>query len=342
MAASSTHARRGARDRRLIRQWELVRALASRRRGATLQELAELLEVSRKTVQRELRLLESAGVPVTNEARYGTTRWYLAEDAGLPALGLSALQVAALGIARSELEVLEGSTWVQELDALLQGARAKPEQLPLRLPPAPPVNPAALTAIERAMRHGVQLHLEYRSVARGGLPEWVHVEPLVLNVADNTPYLFGYAVEREAKRTYRLSRVVRAEVTAIPARHRADVSEGSAFELSIKAWSGEPTRVRVRLSARVAWLVRDFPLVRSQSLKPNPDGSVTVSAVVSGTVEAMRWVLGWGAEAEVLEPAALRDATAQELDRALTLYRPVRKTTRAKTRGDRNAVRGRA
>jgi predicted DNA-binding transcriptional regulator YafY len=33
------------------------------------------------------------------------------------------------------------------------------------------------------------------------------------------------------------------------------------------------------------------------------------------------WILGWGADAEVLEPAELRDELATELGRAAALYR---------------------
>ena len=36
------------------------------------------------------------------------------------------------------------------------------------------------------------------------------------------------------------------------------------------------------------------------------DGSLTWRAKVSGTLEIRSWILGWGADVEVLEPAPLR------------------------------------
>lgn len=333
------HPRRGAKDRRFIRQWQLVSTLAERRRGATVRELAGILEVSEKTVRRELHVLDSGGVRFQTTSTNGTVRWRLDRECGLPALGLSALQVALLGLARVSLEPLAGTTWVREIDALLASVRQKGEQLPLRFPAGPPGNPAALAAIERAMRLGVRLHVDYRSVARRGAVESTHVEPLLLNVAHGTPYLLAHSVERGAQRTYRLSRIVKAEVTAVRAVHQPGREHGRAFEHSVKSWTGEPTHVRVRLSPRVAWLAGDFPLVHDQTLEPAADGSVVVSATTAGTTEALRWVLGWGGEAEALEPRVLRDAVANKLSRALSHYRPVRKATPAKTRRDTNAVR---
>ena len=40
--------------------------------------------------------------------------------------------------------------------------------------------------------------------------------------------------------------------------------------------------------------------------EPAPDGSLTWQATVSGTVEIRSWILGWGADVEVLAPAELR------------------------------------
>jgi proteasome accessory factor B len=42
---------------------------------------------------------------------------------------------------------------------------------------------------------------------------------------------------------------------------------------------------------------------------------------IAGMREIRIWILGWGADAEVLEPATLRAAVAAELKKAATLYR---------------------
>ena len=60
----------------LTRQWILLRTLSSRRYGATISELEGELEVSSRTVRRDLAVLQAAGLPVeeTVLAR-GLKRW---------------------------------------------------------------------------------------------------------------------------------------------------------------------------------------------------------------------------------------------------------------------------
>ena len=62
----------------------------------------------------------------------------------------------------------------------------------------------------------------------------------------------------------------------------------------------------------------------SQTLIDLTDGRLEVTLHVADTLEVRRWILGFGSEAEVLEPAALREALrrdAEALTRKLTPQR---------------------
>ncbi|MFW6236376.1 MAG: WYL domain-containing protein [Desulfovibrionales bacterium] len=52
----------------------------------------------------------------------------------------------------------------------------------------------------------------------------------------------------------------------------------------------------------------------------NPDGSIILELTTSGRYEVMRWVLAFGAEAEVLEPKAMREEIASSLKSTLDRY----------------------
>jgi hypothetical protein len=73
-------------------------------------------------------------------------------------------------------------------------------------------------------------------------------------------------------------------------------------------------------------------LVIDQREQSGPDGSLVVEACVAGSLEALPWVLGWGASAEVLVPLELRTVVTEQLARALGRYAtpPVRKASRKK------------
>jgi proteasome accessory factor B len=67
-----------------------------------------------------------------------------------------------------------------------------------------------------------------------------------------------------------------------------------------------PTVVRLRFSAAVAGRVQEIRWHPTQAVEAGPDGRLSWSATVSGTVEIRSWILGWGADVEVLAPAELR------------------------------------
>jgi predicted DNA-binding transcriptional regulator YafY len=96
--------------------------------------------------------------------------------------------------------------------------------------------------------------------------------------------------------------------------------EDALFQNSARVWSGPGVEVIVRLSPSAKRFAHEYPLHAGQSLIDEADGSVLVRATVAGTVEAMRWVLSWGKEAEAVAPAELRDAVCAEFAQGLRNY----------------------
>ncbi|MEY4549339.1 MAG: hypothetical protein RL685_5534, partial [Pseudomonadota bacterium] len=114
----------------LSRQWRLVQELNGSRMGLSIQRLQDATESSRSTVYRDLELLRQAGVPIEPVTLNGEARYRMLRPLELPGLGLNALQLSALHLARSELQGLAGAGFVSELDALL--ARCGPPERQLR------------------------------------------------------------------------------------------------------------------------------------------------------------------------------------------------------------------
>jgi predicted DNA-binding transcriptional regulator YafY len=59
----------------VIRQWRLVRLLASTKMGRSIPDLQRELEVTSRTVRRDLESLEHAGFPLISETRRGDVLW---------------------------------------------------------------------------------------------------------------------------------------------------------------------------------------------------------------------------------------------------------------------------
>lgn len=293
-------------------------ALQERRKyGASVRVLMEELGVARQTVYKYLKILEEAGVPLVVSKASGEARYRLLTEAELPDRGLSPLQVAALHLARAALEPLAGTRLLREFERFLAKLKPPEAQQHFQFVDHVPSHPAVAEVLDQAMREKRRVAIEYRAASRGGSPTFVRIEPLVLRVAGREPYVRAYCVERNAERTYKLARVTCAILT----EERSTYDGGhDTFTGSVKAWSGDLQRVRVRLARDVAWLAGEYPLIAGQRTEPQLDGSLIVEAEVAGIQETLRWVLGWGGSAEALEPAALREAVRKELLRALGPY----------------------
>jgi predicted DNA-binding transcriptional regulator YafY len=74
----------------------------------------------------------------------------------------------------------------------------------------------------------------------------------------------------------------------------------------------EAATVRVRFRRDQAKYVRERLWHPSQAFEDHADGSLTLTLRVADTIEVKRWIQGWGAAAEVVEPARLRREIAAE------------------------------
>lgn len=308
----------------LLRQWRLIEALHGKTRGVTAPALTEELSTSRATLYRDLAVLTEVGIPIARDVVNGETRYRLL-GAGLPALAPTAMQFAALLVARELAAPLEGTSLVRELDGLLhnqvgKAGKAAKSRVTIKASPSTQMT-KALEVIDQAMARGKQLSFMYRAASKGDEKASLRtVDAVALRMVDSQVYLVAFDHARADWRTFKVVRMSSPALLDAAASTHEGFDEAALFAHSVKAWSSDPIEVKVRLSKKVGWLAGEWPLIAGQELETRADGSVIVRARVSGIVEAMRWVLSWGREAEALEPYALRAVLREELAMALGPY----------------------
>lgn len=90
---------------------------------------------------------------------------------------------------------------------------------------------------------------------------------------------------------------------------------------SFGVFQGKPIQVKIRFSAQAAGYVQEKKWHESQTLTNSPDGSVVLDMEVAGIREVKLWIMGWGAQAEVLAPDTLKKEIKQEIQAMRDLYR---------------------
>ncbi|MFI0975691.1 helix-turn-helix transcriptional regulator [Streptomyces sp. NPDC021093] len=319
--------------------------LLLRQRGRlTADTLARELEVSTRTVLRDIEALSAAGVPVYAErGRHGgfaLLPGFRTEFTGLnhdtEFTGLNhdeALALLTAGSVRGQQVLGLGpalaSAMRKVVDALPESHRASASDAARRFLVDPETDLLArrrvteevpgttMTEVRRAVLAGHRLRIHY--AATGRPPQWRTVDPIGLVTARDRGYLL--ATRSGADRTYRLSRVLAAEELPEPAQRpdRVDLDriwrERSARFLS----GGDHLTVLVRVDpARREELLDTALAVRAE--EPDADGRLRLEVTFQDSRHA-EWAL-WqlGTDAEALAPQSLRTSLRDRAAAIVTRY----------------------
>ena len=281
-------------------------------------ELARRLEVSARTLRRDIDRLRELGYPV--EAQRGLDGGYqLAAGAALPPLVLDDDEAVALGVGLQAAIQGGGVAGIEEssVRALAKIAQVMPSRLRRRVDalaamtvsapwsePASTIDPGDLTAIAQACR-GTE-RLEFGYTARDGVRTDRRVEPHRLVLLGRRWYLVAWDMNRSDWRSFRLDRLTAPRPTGaqfVPRELPAD--DAAAFVR--KGIDALPTRHDVE-----AVVHAEASVVRSRV------GSWATIEEMGGarcrlrmSTESLDWVLmtlgRTGAEFDVVAPPAVTD-----------------------------------
>lgn len=197
--------------RRADRLFQLVQLLG-RDRITTASRLAEELDVSERTVYRDIADLVRSGVPVRGEAGVG---YHLPARSALPPLVLTVDEMEALVMgarmvdawADPALKAAAGAL-LGKVQAVLPEGLPRLRRMPLMVPDlyVPPNAAAFLGELRRAIRDRLRLRIRYQD-ARGEASERM-IRPLGLSFWGDRWALVAWCELREAFRTFRPDRIL--------------------------------------------------------------------------------------------------------------------------------------
>jgi proteasome accessory factor B len=314
------------------RRLHQLKALLNSSGGVTVYDIAERLGTSVKTATRYLRALEAAGEPLYEQLDGRRKVWRLKASARHETITLTTAQMIALSLSARVFDFLKGTGLKEDLDdvfAKLEATLKRKDFVAARnldrkifdVNEAPHIYAERLDDVNdivTALLREERLRVRHDSV-KGGRVAFI-VEPYTLMVYKKGLYLVAFSDHHQARRTFALDGfrevdwLKNARFDYPKGYHPEQVTAG-AFGLT----PGAPTRVRVFFKEKVARFVRRRQWHPTQKIR-NVDGGIELSMEVGGALEVQSWVLGFGDQAVVLEPATLREEIASELGRAAAHY----------------------
>ncbi|HEX7133132.1 MAG TPA: WYL domain-containing protein [Iamia sp.] len=287
----------------------------------TAAEVAEELEVSKRTARRDLEALGMAGIPVYSQAGRGGG-WSLLGGARTDLSGLTAAEARTLFLVAgpSSSATPEAKSALRKLvQALPETFRADAEAAAsaVMLDPAswgaqPPTPPPFLDELQRAVVDGIQVELGYADRER--VETQRTVSPLGLVQKGRTWYLVANTAK--GLRTFRVWRVQSVARTDRPSE-RPD-----GFDLA-ETWAGVVAEMDGRRTAAGVEALADPGLVGGlrfhwgrdlvvhDDAPARPDGRVPVTIGGPSWEVVVDQLAGYGAGIEVVTPVAARARLAE-------------------------------
>jgi len=287
---------------------------------------------STRSLRRYLAILSNAGFPLYFDRSANAYRF--AGGYSLKRLDLSSGELFGLVALRS-LGASIGGTIGASIDDVAEklvgsvssGARARVEASSpvafrlseIRLDKRGERAFALLSSAERASRS-----VRFSYLDKDGNATTRTADPYGFIINAGRVYCVAYDHRRRDKRTFAVDSIGDPVVLARTFVRPPDFSieEYAAGSISGVLHGEGTTRVRVRFAPRVAKAAAAARIVADREVEQRLDGSVEIVYSVADVDELVRWTLGWGAQAEILEPAEARSRIATLAAEIATKYTP--------------------
>ncbi|WP_339164607.1 YafY family protein [Siminovitchia sp. FSL H7-0308] len=295
----------------------------------TARELAEKLEVSERTVHRDMEALSTAGVPIFSE-RGTNGGWLLTDGYRTNLTGMKTEEMQSLLLAHSS-SLLNDLGMEEPFEAAFQkllaaipgrmhseaklvrerihidgaGWHQREEALP------------CLSTVQEAVWQERKLEMAYRR--NENILERV-VDPLGLVAKGNIWYLVG-AVDGEL-RTYRISRIERARITAESFQRPNHFNLAVYWEQSTKQFKAQLPRylAQICFSKKVHDRLAKQPYMKICAVKAAQDGWIEADVEFNTLESASEIVLGYGSLIKVLAPLELCERVKAEALAVAEMY----------------------
>ena len=273
----------------LLRQWVLLRILCTRHYGVTIKDMVHELNVSEKTIRRDLETFQRVGFPLEEVVGdFGRKTWHMEDGKAEPGLNFAYDEAIALYLGRRFLEPLAGTVFWEAAQRAFKKIRAT-------------LGADALKYIDQfgtifhqtmvgagdytkkaelidELMVGIEdrkaVFITYQSL-RATEPVTYDIYPYGLIYHRGALYLVGRSPHREEICHWKVSRIEAAEVTQVHFQRPEDFDLEQHLAKSFGVYHGDgDVKIKVRFAPAVARYVSESNWHESQKLAPQKDGGV--------------------------------------------------------------------
>lgn len=324
------------RNESLYRQWQMLHTIYNHRiRGISKRELADIYEVSKKTIERDITNLSTVGFPIYDEidpGRENQVIYRIHKGYTIPELNLTELENYTMYIIMKLV-----SPWGGYLDGLAQYGfkkifcQAEPGFVDFVKKVSEHIIPNSSNTMNLSENSGQiliniveaiysyrKIEITYRSVYSDSIKEHV-ISPLSLKFHNNNIYLAGYLQPKKQVLIFALNRITELK-TLTSAQDAVKFDPQEFFENSFGLSQGESFPVKLQFAKSVAQYVSERIWHPEQEITNCENGDVILNFQAKSLDETVSFVLSFKENVIVLEPEMLRDKVVETLNKCLLRY----------------------
>jgi len=334
----SNHARK--RGETVRRQWELLRLIrrypSKDSTTVLLNKLEDLgFSTTERTLQRDLNDL-SGFFPIDVDTRSKPYQWfYLQGVTLLDVPGMDSHTALTFLLAKQYLQPLLPHATLKNIQGYFataektlnkintsKGAIAWPNKVRVLEVGPSRINPEIQDHVHHQVYEALllnrQLNITYKSSNKTA--DFNQVNPLAVVLKDGITYLIC-STEEYPITMFALHRVITAESLNIPSSSPDDFDIDEAIASGKLNFAiGKDIRLKATVSEKMSFYLETRPLSAEQEIVRTTDENLQLTATVSNTEELRWWILRWGHQIEVLEPAELRSDIANTAANIAKVY----------------------
>jgi predicted DNA-binding transcriptional regulator YafY len=313
--------------------WRLFKILLifSRKKRIKACDIAQEIEISIRQTYRYIDSLKIAGIPIYSDKNgYG-----ISDDFFIPKINLEFPEILTIYLLISSIQKQQGTPYYQFLNSAFD-----------KIFSVIPGDLAGKLAGEKpgfSIDFGLESKVDYRmldNIFSIAYQASIEKKPVFLKYYSFESrkiterdvdiygfkfwfgiwYLIGYCHLRKEVRTFRIDRI--REIMKLDSRFRipADFDLNGFFEESWGIAHGKKYKVLLKFSPGIEDFIKEIKWHPSQKLSTDSKGSLIGQYEASGLAEIKIWILGFGEDIEVLEPAELRESMIATIKKLGSVY----------------------
>jgi len=175
----------------------------------------------------------------------------------------------------------------------------------------------------RAITERKRVLISYYSLSSRQITER-KVDPYHIYNFEGVWYFCGFCHLRGEIRDFALDRVQEVKMLEESFVRPPDFSPRDYLSQAFRMYRGEATQIRIRFDSYQAAWIKERIWHPTQEIEELPDGGI-IFTICGHPEEIKRWVIGYGAHAEILEPEYLRQEVEKEMEKLQEIYHNDRK-----------------